>query len=197
MSVRTDWSKATTDIMIAMNSLMSAIEAGFQAWIEIRKNGDQKFPINIKNPELDNPFNWTMLFDTYKKPDCNENYFNETEKELTLNWTYVYGTEDAVEEYRKTGNVTEKLLNGKVFCPIRKKDIEKYYLKNGKEYFNPMTTKWVSNPSAPYYIPDETIESVFVICTESDPKEKFSKAELIKKAGEFLIAYAEMENKNE
>lgn len=47
-TVCTNWTRATTNLLDAIESLHSAIKYGCNAWIEIRKNGDQSYPIEKK-----------------------------------------------------------------------------------------------------------------------------------------------------
>ena len=58
----TTWTQATTNPSEIMLGLVSCLESGKNAWIEIRKNGDQAYPVMKKNPALENPFNWEMNF---------------------------------------------------------------------------------------------------------------------------------------
>lgn len=128
-NVHTGWMPATTDPTEAMLGLTSCLQAGLNAWIETRKNGDQKFPIVMKNPALDNPFNWTMSYGTVRDNDDLEKYryFNDTERDLTYNWTAGFGDLWAITEYRQTGAIREGLLKGAGICfPIRIADAERY-----------------------------------------------------------------------
>ena len=79
--VHTTWTEATTNVNKAMIMLLSCLDSGKNAWIELRKNGDQAYPIKMKNPELDNPFNWEMSYSTPRneKEMMNYKYFNDTE----------------------------------------------------------------------------------------------------------------------
>ena len=51
--VHTTWTEATTNVNKAMIMLLSCLDSGKNAWIELRKNGDQAYPIRMKNPALD------------------------------------------------------------------------------------------------------------------------------------------------
>lgn len=101
--VRTGWATAITDPRLVMPVFISCLEANRNAWIEIRKNGDQEFPIRRTNPLLDDPFNWTMNYGTLKTEKALKSYkyFNKTEKDLMHNWTACFGTKEAIEAYKK------------------------------------------------------------------------------------------------
>ena len=101
--VYTTWAEATNNASKAMMGLISCIESGKNAWIEVRRNGDQAYPIKIKNPALDDPYNWEMNYGVPKNENdfLNDHYFNETEKDLTYNWIACFGEKEAIEEYQK------------------------------------------------------------------------------------------------
>ena len=90
----TGWRKATTDPNEAMIGLVSCLECGYNAWIELRANGDQELPVMKKNPVLDDPFNWVLYYETMagQKELETHPYFNDTEKDLTHNWIAAFST---------------------------------------------------------------------------------------------------------
>ena len=81
----TNWTAATNNPNKAIIGLVSCLESGKNAWIEIRKNGEQDYPLKIKNPALENPFNWEIMYGVPRneKEMMNHKYFNDTEKDLT------------------------------------------------------------------------------------------------------------------
>ena len=189
--VKTSWTKATTDPSTAMISLVSCIEAGKNAWIEIRKNGDQAFPIMIPNPLLNNPFNWTQSYGTTRNDAerASHDYLNETEKDLTHNWVACYGTKEAIELYQTEGLITEGLCDGSICHPVRIKDANTYRSNiTGDNYkYDYWTTYWKPKDGISYYVADESIGNVFTICYNDDPADKYTS--LIKTA-QFLTDYA-------
>ena len=161
----TNWTKATTNPYIALAGLMSAMQSNKHAWIEKRNNGDQDFPIMIGNPLLDIPFNWTMSYGVPQEPQFDEKFFNDTEKDLTLNWTAVFGEADAIADYQKNGVVSEGLTKRMGICnPIRKSDF--LILRPDMEGCNLWTTYWKPKDKIPYNIVDPSIKSVYVVCTD-------------------------------
>jgi len=88
----TNWSTATTNLFKAFKDLLDCLQAGYDAHITIVKNEHAALPIQIKNPALNDPMNWTMSYGApagreeikYKK------HFNDTEKDLALNWGFTF-----------------------------------------------------------------------------------------------------------
>lgn len=196
--VKTNWTSATKNPYEALSGLMSCISAGKNAWIEVRENGDQEIPIKKRNPLLDNPFNWTMSYGTCRNEYefKNRNYFNETEKDLTWNWTYCFGQPDAIEAYKTMGKVSADLFNGETGCPVRISDANAYRKSIGDLYdYSYFMTYWKPLPEIPYHIIDETVGKVFTICYN---EELVDQIKAIRTAGKFLLEIAEkMEEKSE
>ena len=188
-----NWTEATNNPNKAIIGLVSCLESGKNAWIEIRKNGEQDYPLKIKNPALENPFNWEMMYGVPRneKEMMNHKYFNDTEKDLTYNWTACYGEAKAIEEYQKNGTITKEMFNGMGIChPVRIKDAN-FYRKNilGDNYeYGYWVTYWRAKKDIPYYIVDESIGNVFTICYND---ELCDRSEAMKKAAQFMMKYAE------
>ena len=189
----TNWTEATNNPNKAIIGLVSCLESGKNAWIEIRKNGEQDYPLKIKNPALENPFNWEMMYGVPRneKEMMNHKYFNDTEKDLTYNWTACYGEAKAIEEYQKNGTITKEMFNGMGIChPVRIKDAN-FYRKNilGDNYeYGYWVTYWRAKKDIPYYIVDESVGNVFTICYND---ELCDRSEAMKKAAQFMMEYAE------
>mgnify|MGYP001635344188 CR=1 FL=1 len=190
--VYTTWTEATNNASKAMMGLISCIESGRNAWIEVRKNGEQSYPIKIKNPALENPFNWEMNYGIPRneKDLHNYNYFNETERDLTYNWIACFGEKKAIEEYQNNGIISKELFNGIGIChPVRIKDAN-FYRKNilGDNYeYGYWTTYWKPKNNIPYWVVDESIGNVFTICFND---EIVDKAEAVRKSAQFMMKYA-------
>ena len=189
----TNWTEATNNPNKAIIGLVSCLESGKNAWIEIRKNGEQDYPLKIKNPALENPFNWEMMYGVPRneKEMMNHKYFNDTEKDLTYNWTACYGEAKAIEEYQKNGTITKEMFNGMGIChPVRIKDAN-FYRKNilGDNYeYGYWVTYWRAKKDIPYYIVDDSVGNVFTICYND---ELCDRSEAMKKAAQFMMEYAE------
>lgn len=192
--VNTRWTHATTDPGEALAALVSCLEAGLNGWIEIRDNGDQEYPIMKVNPELNNPFNWKMAYGTVRneKEMREHRYLNDTEKELTYDWTAGYGEQEAIEKYRKTGEITEGLLkNAGIAFPIRIKDAVEYrkkFTKDGYANYRYFTTYWEPRNGIPARIVDDSVGKVFTVCFNEEPADK---KENMRRAAAFLLAYAD------
>ena len=191
--VYTNWTEATTNASKAILGLISCLESGYNAWIEVRDNGEQDYPIKIKNPELNNPFNWTMSYGVARNENemIKHNYFNETEKDLTYNWVACFGDKEAIKLYQENGGViTKGLIHGIGICsPVRIKDAN-FYRKNitGDNYeYNYWVTYWKPINNIPYWIVDKSIKKVLTICYN---KKNVDKSEAMKRAADFLYSYA-------
>lgn len=191
--VYTNWSKATTDIAECLNNFLSCIRIGHNAWIEIQTNGEQEYPIMKENPVLDSPFSWKSMYETIRPEEgLNHTFFNETERDLTLNWTNCFGTKEAVEAYQKENRVIKGLINdGSVAYPVRITDAKAYRKKyDGEEYpYERWVCFWQPKEGIPYQIVDDSIKDVFVVCYDNEASDP---AENIKRAGQFLLKYANM-----
>jgi hypothetical protein len=186
-----NWTKATTNIHAALIGLVSCLDSGRNAWIEIQINGEQAFPIQIKNPALDNPFNWTMLYGVPRsaKELDDYNYFNATQEDLTRNWYCAFSDQDAHDIYVHQGRIVEGLFAGRgVITPVRFKDINEWRAEQGQEPFEySWVTFWKPLDGIPYWVVDKSIKEVFVICYDDQPVDR--KAAL-RRAGELLLGLA-------
>ena len=191
--MKTNWTKATVDANAAMLGLISCVQHDKNAWIEVQKNGEQEYPIMKKNPALDDPFNWTMLYGVpYNEKELTEHsYFNDTERDLTIFWTACYGIQSAIDAYQKDRTLLEGLIMGGGIChPVRIEDAVRYremYVGDGYKY-NTWTTFWKPKEGIPYYVVDERIEKVFVICYDNEPVDA---AAAIRRAAQFMLGYAD------
>lgn len=191
--VHTTWTEATTNVNKAMIMLLSCLDSGKNAWIELRKNGDQAYPIRMKNPALDNPFNWEMSYSTPRneKEMMNYKYFNDTEKDLTYNWIACFGKEEAIKKYQNSRIIAKELFDGYGIChPVRIEDAN-FYRKNiiGDNYnYNYWTTYWKPRKNIPYWIVDDNVGDVFTICFND---EVVDKSKTIKKTAQFMMEYAD------
>ena len=174
----TGWRKATTDPNEAMIGLVSCLECGYNAWIELRANGDQELPVMKKNPVLDDPFNWVLYYETTtgQKELETHPYFNDTEKDLTHNWIAAFSTVEAAAAYRKDGTLMEGLIagNGGTQCPVRKTDAERYRRDiTGDNYkYTFFTDFWKPKDDIPMWVLDEDVKEVFVVCYREEKADK-------------------------
>lgn len=178
------WTNPTKDPEIAVANLISCLQHYKNAWIEQVNNTELDNAITIVNPELDNPFNWEFSYGAYEsKNDIDkEQYFNETEKDLTYNWTNGYGSAEAVKKYQSNGEVTEGLLlSAGISSPVRIEDAQRYrdlFVKDGYKYKYPSTSErtWVSHWRAKegikYRVPDPNVGKVFIVCFNTDPYDR-------------------------
>lgn len=192
--VKTNWTIATTNPMVAIANMIACIQEGYNAWIELRENGDQAFPIIIKNPELDNPFNWESSYGTLKntKDLAKRDYFNETEKDLTYNWVNAFGTPEAIKAYEERGEVVEGLaMSCGVAHPLPASIAREYRKKyTGTDYdYSCWMYSWRAKEGIPYHIPDPNIGKVFTICYDDGIPDLEAS---LRKAAKFLSDYADV-----
>ena len=197
----TAWTQATTDPNKALIGLVSCIQNNKNAWIEIRKNGDQDYAIMKKNPLLNDPFNWTAYCckSRNEKDMADKEYFNDTEKDLAYNWTWGYGNKEAVQAYEKDGTIKEGLLLYQSFDnighPVKIEDANAYRRDiTGDNYeYGCFVHDWEPKKGIKRYIVDDSIDEVFVICFDDGPVD-VKKAFL--RAARFLAKYADKYSEN-
>ena len=184
----TSWTEATESPYQATIGLISCLKSGRNAWIELQRNGNQDFPIKTPNPELANPFNWTMLYGIPRDNEslANHHYLNDTEKDLTYNWQACFADKEAADEYIATGKPTKGLLKGMGVCiPVKTTDAES--LREDGYKYGAWVTFWQPKDNIPYWIPAD-IERVYVVCFNNEP---VNERESLRKAGEFLLNLAQ------
>lgn len=187
----TSWQQATTNPYKAIAGLLSCLNAGYNAWIEIQNNDDQEFPIQKKNPALDNHSNWTMAYGCPHTDQMSDHLydFNETQKDLTFHYDEILGTPEAILLYQKFGTVTPELFTGNIRCPVRKEDIQAFKTAHNA-YYNPSLwiTIWKPKENIPYWITDTDIKDIFVVCYNEEPADKVKS---LRTAADVLNAYAD------
>lgn len=180
--ISTSWTKATQNVSEALMGLVSAINAGKNAWIEMRKNGDQAFPIQRVNPLLDDVRNWTMAYGVPRNEKDIEThrFVNAVERDLTLNYTALFGDEASAEHYYQTGELTEGNFKGMGYChAVKMSDATEYRKKSDGYQYGYWATFWKPKEGISYYVVDESIENVFVVCTNNEtihPKMAYQRA---------------------
>ena len=193
MTSKKEWTMATTNPNEAMLGLVSCLQYGYHAWIEVQKNGEQRYPVTVKNPALDDPFNWEAMYGTLRNKQELEtvNFFNETEKDLTYNWIQAFGTKEAVEEYERSGIIIEGLINSMGNAhPVRIKDADwyrKHITGDGYEY-GAWMYRWKPKKEIPFYIIDANVTNAFVVCYDEGP---VNKVQALREGAGFLMAYAD------
>ncbi len=81
------YEEMTSNPFKALKMLFIALHFGYYARIEFQWNGLQDVPIRFKNPLLDNEENWQVFNEvemSWEEVVAKNNFFNETEKRLTL-----------------------------------------------------------------------------------------------------------------
>jgi len=139
MKANTNWSSPQTNIFAGLLSLRSALAAGENAELIRMNNEDCAFPIQFKDDPKAVDFRGYKFSigyqSTYNKIlEGKESPWNP---ELTLNYTSVFGTEEAMNHYYKTGELTaDNLKNMGRNHLVKVDDLIAYYLKQ------PATDTW-------------------------------------------------------
>lgn len=164
-----NWTQATTELEQAILGVLSCRKAGYKAWIEIANNADVPFPIQIKNPALNDPESWTMSYGIPKPApkDEQESFFNDTEKDLYYNYDYSF------RRYRcEKGHIhfEKKQLFANVKCPKCGKESSQFCgpVKLKDPHSRTWITIWQAKKDVPYWIPDPKISDVYVIAHDTD-----------------------------
>lgn len=158
-----NWTQATTELEQAILGVLSCRKAGYRAWIEIANNADVPYPIQIKNPALNNPENWTMLYGIPKPPPSEEqkSFFNNTERDLYYNYDYSFrryrcekGHIFFVKQLFSGGKCPKCNTETNQFCgPVKLKD------PSNRTWI----TCWTAKKDVPCWIPDPKVSGVYVV----------------------------------
>lgn len=190
-TIYTDWTMATNNVGRAMAGFVSCCESGKNAWIEVRRNGNQAYPMKIKNPELDNPFNWTMSYGIPRTSEImtEHDFFNETEKDLVKNWVACFGEQVAIKKYQEEGVISKELFNGSICHPVRIEDADRYRREIvGDNYeYGFWATMWKAIDDTPYWVVDKSVGEVYTVCYDDEPVDK---VKAFRQAAEFMAACA-------
>lgn len=189
------YSQPTTSLETAIIKFMNAMEGNLNVELKVCDNAKVQFPITVKNPELNNPFNWTMEYGSLRNhKEEFANYFNETQKDLTLNWVAAYGEKQAIEAYQKDGTISKGLMKGTGYChPIRIEDANWYrehIIKDNHKY-GTFVTHWAPKDNIPYYVPDPSVKKCYAVCYREE--EMQDKTDILKTFGQFIIDHADFD----
>lgn len=172
MKKNTNWSKATTNLFEAIKSLLSALQAGKIAHLEIMKNEDVAYPIKVENPETLKMENWTMMFGLPKQND-QVDFWNETERYLVQECYHTYATPEAIRLFEEEGLITEELmLNGgtEYMIPF---DIARE-IRLAQDGYDLATNQWARGTyyrikdGIEHWVIDPKVKWVFVVVIEED-----------------------------
>jgi hypothetical protein len=98
-NLSTSWTQATRNIFRALWDLAGALKTGEDYFITRMDNRDCAFPIKIKNPLLNKKENWKWsgAYPQSKEELEARQYFNNTEKDLTLHYDYNFKTKRIIK----------------------------------------------------------------------------------------------------
>jgi hypothetical protein len=170
------YTTATKSLTTVVADCLLAIESGHQAVLRVVDNSEHPFPITIKNPLLEDWRNWQSSYGTLRKgADIHTRcYFNEVEKDMTLNFTCYFGTPELRDLYFNEGKLVPKggshAAMGTAF-PVRIADIKEQdpnYYNHAKGYFENWYTAWEPAKNLKYHIP-APIGKVYAIELMNEP----------------------------
>ncbi len=201
--VNTSWSQASENIYQALAALFHAVDSGKNAWLELRKNGDQDYPVMIPNPDLDLIENWQELYVTTRTEEAEKDLLskvlNDTERDLIQNYTTLQVTEDEAKQYRELGVLTAKMLKAnsdstvRITVPIEKANEARRTHFNDHFDYSFFVSAWEAMPGIPYQIPDPNLPFVFTVCTDDNEPNLLWTLEQTER---LLHDYRKMLNKN-
>lgn len=146
--------------------MLNCLKYGYKCRLAVERNAHSGSPIKVVNPVLDDPFNWRSTYAVLRNGEISHNFLNETEKDLTENWTTLFGTKEAIEHYKKTGKLTDDAFGkGKAF-PARIDDASKYR-KDGYDYRH-WVSYWSPIDGIQVWVPKKLIFPVFTVYTYRD-----------------------------
>ena len=159
----TNYTDATIHKKVAMMGLVSALDRGFKAWIEIRNNKDCVYPYLKPNPNIgyqDYEGRWS--YNTV----YSHNVTDTIEKDLIENWAYTFAKKEARELYINEGIVTEGLDFGIGICTnVKISDLNKLREGRGETFIKAGHVQWTLKVKR--NVVDDSIGNVFVVCTYS------------------------------
>lgn len=171
MKTQTQFTAWNTASRYLAENIVTAIEGiekyNYQMIIKYCQNEEHANPLKKINKDLDNPFNWVCISQFHrseeeiKKALCRA--LNDTERDLLLNWTWIFGEPKAIKIYQETGKCTAGLFKGIGTCSqVRIKDMIQYFKENGKaeraklweesKYFN--SGLWTPAKNINTYLPE-------------------------------------------
>lgn len=174
------WTQASTDIEPILLGVLSCRKSGHYAYAVCVKNETHPYPVQIKNPALDDVNNWTMSFGIPTPPDFSykddsvfvkkdtKRFFNATEKELYYDYEYFFGVYDCSCGH----TVYKKNCFQDVTCPKCGKDVNRtcrpVKIKDAKN--RTWVTEWTPVKGVSCWIPDPDVDMVFAVAfTEDKP----------------------------
>jgi len=119
-----------------MLNLRKALASGQNAKLVRMFNEDCAYPITQKlTRDVRNIDNWNSSHQTLWAADeiINNQYLSADEKYMMLNYVQVFGTDEAIEHYRSTGELTAENVRGMGTCHyVKRKDMIQYLIANNE-----------------------------------------------------------------
>lgn len=146
--MNTNWSKPKTNFLKATMCLRKALASGLNASLVRMYNEDCEFPIvqklvskklsklskNIDNWDSNSQTLWTL------QEIEDSQHLSDDEKYMMINYVQVFGTDEAIEHYRTTDELTAENVRGVgVAHFVKRQDIIDYYKQReiGKVHLAP------------------------------------------------------------
>lgn len=190
-----NWTRPTKNLAGAVSNAFSCLHGGHNCWIEIFDNATLSSPIMKKNPALNDPFSWAASYGGMadRKQVATENFFNDTERDLTLHWTAGYvETPEIAERYRKTGVLNPvELRSAGISIPIPITLWQKL-MTPPTDMIPKIVWRWSPRkypaPEIQHWVTDESIGRVFAVVHDGT---KPIHAHVIRRIAAFMDEHAE------
>lgn len=164
------YTKATTSILEALMHYHQAKKHyNLNVSIVVVKNLNHDSPIQIPNPALDNPFNWTSSCSSpgsFTKDEIDKAH-NKTHRELMLEWTDCFGTREAVRLYQEENIITPELSSGRGFSTLIKQS-DLISIRPDLKGYKFWKHLFVPKKGIPYWVPDPSIDYVYAVVILDD-----------------------------
>lgn len=112
MKTLTNWTEATRNPFKAISSLISCLQAGRNAWLELQENGNQEYPLREKLiKESTDPCAWDCACQPFaqdweerKEVILTSDSYSPMQKKFMTEYTSVFGSQEQYDNYLKTGD---------------------------------------------------------------------------------------------
>jgi hypothetical protein len=131
--MKTNWSTPKTNYLAALNDLRKALSYGYSARLVKMRNEDCDNPIRILTKNLDwRAYESSGAYMRTRSEILADKSMSEQEKEITLNYHGCFGTQEAVDKYYETGEVSADNFKGiGRFHLVKVKDMVEFWEKLG------------------------------------------------------------------
>lgn len=111
--MNTNWTSPKTNIFAGINALRTCLASGYNARLIRLNNEDCAYPIRVKNEHSDfRNYEFSIGHRATVNDILDDKSMSDFEKRLSLNYTTAYGTQEAVDKYYSTGELSDDNFKG-------------------------------------------------------------------------------------